>query len=147
MATWLGVRCWKDRIALVAVDEDTRGPQCVLRRRTKVPTGLDEGRRADWFHKITTEAIEECHPVGVAVRISDAGDDRVRSENDGAVLVAAAHANLPSITLGWQKMRAPLGVSKEAGAWKAFPKTDPFISGLIGDERDVAMAALASVRR
>jgi hypothetical protein len=148
MAVVLGVRCWKDRIALVALAGDPGDdPDVVLHRRAKLPSSARDAERVVWVNKTVAEAIEESGADALAVRVSDADPDQVRSEHEGIALFAAASRALPVTTLRRQSMVKPLGVRREAGAWKEFPKTDGFISGFVGDEKDAAMAARAMLNR
>lgn len=149
MAVVLGVRCWRDRLALVALSSDPAGsPHLMLHRRVKLPGG--DGSDADrirWVHKTVVEAIEEAGAEAVAVRVSDADPEQLRTEHEGVALFAGANRGLPVATLRRQSMLKPLGVGREAGAWKAFPKRDSFVSGFVGDEQEAAMVARAMLNR
>jgi len=143
---WLGVRCWKERIAVLAVDDGPGGPSVVFRRRQNCPKGLEPGARAAWFARVAAEAVEESGCGGVAVRIADSNCEQLRCEAEGAVLAGASAAGLRTITLRRQSLIKPLSVPKGAGSWKAFQAQDPFIGSLIGDEKDAAMASLGAAR-
>jgi hypothetical protein len=148
MAIVLGVRCWKDRLALVALSGDPGStPTIVLHRRSKLPTGGSEADRVRWVHNVVVEAIEEAKADRVAVRVSDADPDQHRAEHEGVALLAAASKRCDTVSLRRQSMRKPLGVPAGAGAWAAFPKSDPFISDFGLDERKAAMAAKAALNR
>lgn len=142
---WLGVRCWGDRLALVAV-QDGDPPIVSFARRQAAPKVKDRGERAAWFAKAVVEALEETGCVGVSVRVADSGPDQDRVEAEGAVLAAAHNAGRATRTLRRQSLLKPLAVSREAGAWKTFQKEDPFVGSLVGDEKDAAMASLAASR-
>lgn len=142
---WLGVRCWSDRLALVAV-HDGAPPTLAFARRQPAPKGADRGARAAWFAKAVAEAIDETNCAGVSVRIADTSPDQERAEAEGAVLSAAHVAGRPTRTFRRQSLLKPLAVGREAGAWKAFQREDEFVGGLIGDEKDAAMASLAAAR-
>ena len=145
---WLGVRCWKDRIALVVV-EDGEPPTVLFNRRHKAPARAeDHGPHVLWFHRMVVEAIEETKPDGVAIRIASVDPDQIRAECEGAVAVAAAQAKLPTMDLRQQRMWNPLGVADaKSTSWKAFLQIDPTISSLVGEEREAACASLAASRR
>jgi hypothetical protein len=143
---WLGVRCWKDKVALVAVADSPDGPKVVLQRRQPAPRGGDAGSRAAWFARIATEAIEESGSGGVSVRIADSNPDQARVEAEGAVLAAAGQAGLPTRTFRRQSLMKPLGVGRGTGDWKRFQQEDGFVGGMVGDEKDAAMAALGAAR-
>lgn len=148
MATALGVRCWRDKIALVVL-EDASGaePRIVLRRRSKL-TVTSDSDRVRWVHKTVTEAIEEAKATTVAVRISDASHaDQRRAEHDGVALHAGAVQDIEVVTLRRQSMLKPLGVRSGAGMWVDFQKTDPFLGRFVADEKDAAMAARAALNR
>ena len=148
MAVVLGVRCWKDKVALVAVSAAPGGdPTVVLQRRGRLPASVSDTDRVEWVHKMVVEAIEEARADVVAVRVSDADPDQHRAEHEGVALLAAGARGCRGITLRRQSMLKPLGVPSGAGAWKEFPKTDPFISGFVLDEREAAMAARAALNR
>lgn len=143
---WLGVRCWKDKIALVAVD-DGDPPTIVHASRPKAPATDDPGLLAAWFGRSLTEALGEADFEGVAVRIADRDPTQERAQAEGAVLAAAAEAGLQTVTLRRQSMLKPLEVPSGRGEWAKFPKEDPFFGALVGDEKDAAMASLAATRR
>jgi hypothetical protein len=148
MAIVLGVRCWKDRVAIVALSGDPGStPTIVLHRRSKLPTGGSEADRVRWVHNVVVEAIEEAKVDRVAVRVSDADPDQHRAEHEGVALLAAADKGCEAVSLRRQSMLKPLRVPAGAGAWAAFPKNDPFISDFVLDERDAAMAAKAALNR
>ena len=46
---WLGVRCWKDKIALALVEDDPAGPRLVQQSRARAPELSDAGDIAWWF--------------------------------------------------------------------------------------------------
>lgn len=142
---WLGVRCWKEKLALVAV-QDGKPPTVAFARRQAVPKIEDPGERAAWFVRAVTEAIEETDCAGVSVRVADADPDQERAEAEGAVLAAAHLAGRPTVRLRRQSLLKPLAIGREAGAWKAFQKEDAFVGTLVGDEKDAAMASLAASR-
>lgn len=148
VAISLGVRCWKDRIALVALDHlSAADPGVVLHRRSKL-AGTSDSDRVVWVHKIVTEAIEEAEASIMAVRISDdAHADQRRAEHDGVALHAGAARDLEVMTLRRQSMLKPLGVPSGAGAWAKFQKTDPFLTQFVADEKEAAMAARAALNR
>lgn len=143
---WLGVRCWKDRIALVAVRDATAHPEVVLRRRQPVPDTTDPGERAAWFAKTAAEAMGESSCGGVSVRVADSDPDQMRAEAEGAVLATANQRGLLARTMRRQSLMKPLEVPREKNAWKSFQKEDDFIGALVGDEKDAAMAALGAAR-
>jgi hypothetical protein len=144
MAIVLGVHCWKDRVALVALSGDPGStPLVVLHRRSKLPTGAADVERVRWVHKVVVEAIEETKADRVAVRVSDANPDQHRAEHEGVALLAGC----AGMCLRRQSMLKPLGVPAGAGAWAAFSKNDPFITGFVVDEREAAMAAQAALNR
>lgn len=143
---WLGVRCWKDKIALVVV-QDGATPEVVFRRRQSASTSTDPGQRLAWFAKAVTEAIEETGCDGVSVRIADSSPDQDRAEAEGAVLAASAISGKQALRYRRQSMMKPLKVDRSAGAWNSFQRSDAFIGGLIGDEKDAAMASLAAARK
>jgi hypothetical protein len=149
MAVVLGVRCWKDRVALVALDGEPGGePMVVLHRRGKLPGGGSDVDRVEWVHKTVMEAIEESKATLVAVRVSDADPEQHRAEHEGVALLAAAGAQgCQGVALRRQSMLKPLKVPAGVGAWKEFPKSDPFISTFVLDEREAAMAARAALNR
>jgi hypothetical protein len=149
MEVVLGVRCWKDKIAVVAVSGAPGGdPTVVLHRRGKLPAGVSDTDRVEWVHKMVVEAIEEAKADVVAVRVSDADPDQHRAEHEGVALLAAAGVQgCKGMTLRRQSMLKPLGVPAGAGAWKEFPKTDPFVSGFVLEEREAVMAARAALNR
>jgi hypothetical protein len=142
---WLGVRCWKDKLALVVV-RDGSPPMVAFARRQAAPDLEDPGERAAWFARAVTEAIEETDCAGVSVRVADADADQERAEAEGAVLAAAHLAGRPTRRFRRQSLLKPLRVGREAGAWKAFQKSDPFVGGRVADEKDAAMASLAGSR-
>jgi hypothetical protein len=142
---WLGVRCWKDKLALLAV-QDGKPPTVAFARRQAVPKVEDPGERAAWFARAVTEALEETDCAGVSIRVADADPDQERVEAEGAALAAAHLAGRPTRRFRRQSLLKPLGVGREAGAWKAFQKDDPFVGRLVGDEKDAAMASLAASR-
>lgn len=143
---WLGVRCWKDKIAFVAVDDTGPTPIVTFKRRQPVPSTSDPGERAGWFARTASEAITETACAGVSVRVADSDPNQVRAEAEGAVLATANEAGLPTITVRRQSLMRPLGIKNTAGAWKTFQKEDAFVGGLVGDEKDAAMASLAGAR-
>jgi hypothetical protein len=143
---WLGVRCWKAKVALVAVRETTGGPVVVFRRRQPVPKTLDAGARAGWFAKVAAEAIAESECAGVSVRIADNNPEQTRAEAEGAVLASAHSKGLPARTVRRQSLMKPLKVPSGQGAWHRFQKDDAFIGSLVGDEKDAAMASLGASR-
>lgn len=145
---WLGVRCWKDRIAMVAV-KDGPTPEVSFRRRQKSPARTDRyGPHVAWFYAVTLEAIEEIAPEGVVVRVANTGAEQVRSECEGAVAVAAAHSDLPVRALRQQSMWKPLGVANaRSTTWSAFLKSNPLLSTLVVDEKEAACASWAASRR
>lgn len=143
---WLGVRCWAKKIALVVVDDTGDEPQVTLKRRQPCPE-TDPGRRAAWFARMAVEALSESGSVGLAVRVADSAADQERAEAEGAVLAAAAEAGVETKRLRRQSLVKPLGVPRVAGAWRDFPRTDPFLKSLVGEERDAAMASLGGSRR
>ncbi len=148
MTIVLGVRCWKDRVALVALSGDPGSdPTVVLHRRSKLPAGGSDADRVRWVHKVIVEAVEESKADRVAVRVSDADPDQSRAEHEGVALLAAVNKGCATMSLRRQSMLKPLGVPAGAGAWAAFPKNDPFISCFVLDEREAAMAARASLNR
>lgn len=144
---WLGVRCWPDRIALVAVEAGPDGSRVCFRRRQPCPKNLDPGRRVAWFARVTGEAIDESGGDGVAVRVADSGPTQLRAEAEGAVLACAGQRGLATMTLRRQSLIKPLGVSRRSGGWTEFQKHDPLIGSLVGDEKDAAMASLGAARR
>lgn len=143
---WLGVRCWKDKISFVAV-EDGATPRVVFRRRQSAPASIDPGQRVAWFAKAVTEAIEETLCDGVSVRIADSSPDQDRAEAEGAVLAATALSGRQTLRYRRQSLMKPLRVDRFAGAWNSFQRSDEFIGSLIGDEKDAAMASLAAARK
>lgn len=148
MPTVLGVRCWKDRVALVALRGDPHGtPDVVLHRRANLPAGATDGDRARWVHKTVIEAIEESAANSVAVRVSDGDADQQRAEHEGVTLLAAASRGLMASDMRRQSMTSLLSVGRLKGAWAQFPKADQFISGFVVDEREAAMAAQAVLNR
>lgn len=109
VAVVLGVRCWKDRIALVALAAHPGDhPDVVLHRRVKLPSGALDGERVLWVHKTVTEAIEEAGAEALAVRVSDAEADQVRAEHEGVAMFAAANRGLRVVILRRQSMLKPL---------------------------------------
>ena len=146
---WLGVRCWKNRIALVVIDDHTDGPRVLFRRREGAPErGSDHGPHVAWFHRVVSEVIEEARPEGVAVRVANSDPEQVRAECEGAVAVAAAQRGLPAMSLRQQGMWKPLGLpNAKAATWKAFQSEDSLIGSLVQEEKDAAMASLAAARR
>lgn len=143
--SWLGVRCWKDKIAVVVVADGTP-PTLTMARRQPAPTGAEPGVRAAWFANVVSEAIDETGCNGVAVRVADNDPDQARAEAEGAVLAAGASAGLPTKTFRRQSLVKPLGVPAGAGAWKQFQKDDSFVGAQVGDEKDAVMASLAAAR-
>jgi hypothetical protein len=75
---WLGVRCWRDKLALVAV-QDGSPPTVAFARRQAAPDVEAPGERAAWFARAVTEAIEETDCAGVSVRLADADADQERA--------------------------------------------------------------------
>lgn len=142
---WLGVRCWKDKIALVVVAEGDP-PEVEFRRRQPSPAINEPAARAGWFGKVVREALNEVECEGVSVRVADTDPDQLRAEAEGAVFAAAGAAGLPAKRFRRQSLLKPLGVERSAGAWQAFQKSDAFIGGFVGDEKDAAMASLAALR-
>lgn len=142
---WLGVRCWKDRIAVVAVI-DGQPPTVLLERRQAAPRSEDPGERSAWFARTVREAIEETACSGVSVRVADSGPDQARAEAEGAVFAAAHLAGRPTRRFRRQSMMKPLGVPRGAGEWSAFQRDDQFIGSLVADAKDAAMASLAATR-
>lgn len=144
---WLGVRCWTNQIALVAVADAAGRPEVVFRRRQGGAGIADAGERCAWFGKMAEEALEESGAEGLAVRVADSNPDQARASAEGAVLAVAGAQGLPTMELRRQSLLKPLGAGREAGAWKAFQKEDAFIGSLVGDEKDAAMASLGAARR
>lgn len=142
----LGVRCWKDRIALVVVEEAPDGPTVRFSRRQKAPSSSDPGEVTAWFGKMTEEAIQESGATVVSVRIADTSPEQGRAHAEGAVLAAAYRAGATCKTYRRQSLMKPLGVARTTGAWDRFQKVDPFIGSLVGEEKDAAMASLAATR-
>lgn len=132
---------------MVVVD-DADPPIVVFETVDQLPAGLTAGSAATWFANCVVEAIEQTQPQGVAVRVSDGDVQAERAHAEGAVLAAADQRGLPTILLIRQRMLKPLlGTGRpEKGAWAAFPKTDPFVSGLKTKVREAAMASLAAAR-
>lgn len=142
---WLGVRCWKDRLALVFV-VDGEPPSVSFERRQPAPKATDPGEKAAWFAKAVQEAIAETGCDGVSVRVADANADQERAEAEGAVLAAAGLAGCATRRFRRQSLMKPLAVPRTSGAWQAFQKDDPFVGGLLKDQKDAAMASLAALR-
>lgn len=148
MMTALGVRCWKDKIALVVL-EDVPGsePRIVLHRRSKLAVTSD-GDRVRWVHQAVIEAIQEGNASTVAVRISDDFHaDQRRAEHEGVALHAGAALNLEVVTMRRQSMLKPLGVPPGKGMWADFQRANPFVGQFVADERDAAMAARSVLGR
>lgn len=78
--------------------------------------------------------------------MADADADQERVEAEGAVLAAAHASGCTTRRFRRQSLLKPLAVGRDAGAWKAFQKDDPFVGVLVGDEKDAAMASLAASR-
>ena len=144
---WLGVRCWRDKIALALVDDDPDGPRLVRQLRDRAPATDDDGELALWFCRMTRDAIDAWQPVGIAVRISDATPEQTRALHEGAVLVAAAERGLPTQVLRRSNMVNLLDASNGPGGWTMFQRNDPFVGGLVADLRDAGMASLVASRR
>lgn len=144
--SWLGVRCWRDKIALVAVHDADTGPEVTFQRRQPVPETTDPGERTGWFAKVVLEAINESRCTGVSVRIADSNPVQERAEAEGAVLAAAHENGVPTARYRRQSLTRPLGIDRAQGAWATFQRRDPFIGALVGDEKDAAMAALGAAR-
>ena len=148
MPVVLGVRCWKDRIAFVAISgEPGNEPDVALHRRVKLPAEASDGDRVQWVHKAVVEAIEESEADALAVRVTDGDPQQHRSEHEGIALLAAATRGLPVVSLRRQSMIKALGVSRQSGAWRAYLTSDPYLAGFVGDEQEAAMAARAMLNR
>jgi len=109
--TWLGVRCWKDKLAMVAV-EDGATPSVLFVRRHAAPTSDDPGARVAWFARTVVEAAEEAKCNGVSVRVADANPDQERAEAEGAVLSASHSAGFETRRYRRQSLLKPLGAGR-----------------------------------
>jgi hypothetical protein len=146
---WLGVRCWKDKVALAVVHDSESDPVLALNRREQLPNGVtDAGRQAHWFFEVVDEAIAESSADGLAICISSGDADQSRASFEGAAAVAAAARGVPVKLMRKQGMWKPLGLPDRKGAtWDRFMKQDPLMSSLVGDLKEAAAASLAAERR
>ena len=146
---WLGVRCWKDKVALAVVDEAGAGPQVTFERRQQLPKGeSDAGRQARWFFQVVDEALAETTADGLAICVSSGDADQRRAGFDGAVAVAAAVHEVPVKLLRKQSMWKPLGLADAKGAtWTQYMRNDAVMGNLVGDLKEAAAASLAGARR
>jgi hypothetical protein len=148
MSAVLGVRFWKDKVALVAIEGDAGADLTVkFHRRAKLAARATDAERVRWVHNTIVEALDESHAGALAVRIAERDPDQLRAEHDGVTLAAAANRNLEVATFRRMSMLKPLGIGRASGDWAAFPKSDPFVSTFVGDEQEAAMAARAMLNR
>lgn len=147
--TWLGVRCWKDKVALAAVHDSAEGLVLVFDRRQQLPKGdPDLGRQAHWFFQVVDEALAETEVSGLAICVSSGDADQTRASFEGAAAVAAATHGVPVKLMRKQGMWKPLGLTDRKGAtWDRFLKEDRLIGQLVGDLKEAAVASLAAARR
>lgn len=148
MAVVLGVRFWKDKVALVAIDgEAGTNPVVKFHRRAKLPPKGSDAERVRWVHNTIVEALQESGADALAVRTAERDPDQHRAEHDGIALAAAANRNLDVATFRRMSMLKPLGIGRASGDWAAFPKSDPFVSEFVSDEQEAAMAARSMLNR
>jgi hypothetical protein len=146
---WLGAGCWKDKIALAAVEDGQNSCEVVFDRRESVPAGeTDIGRLASWFQCVVAEALVESHCHGLAICVSSGDADQTRAAFEGAAAAAAGNAGVPAVLMRRQSMWKPLGVrDSKTATWNAFIKDDALFSDLVGFLKEPAAASLAAARR
>ncbi|MFP5256705.1 MAG: hypothetical protein ACLGI8_12760 [Acidimicrobiia bacterium] len=146
---WLGVRCWKDKVALAIVDNSATGPALTFDRRQQMPKGdADVGRQARWFFQVVEEALADTGADGLAICVSSGDADQTRASFEGAAAVAAGMRGVPVQLMRKQGMWKPLGLAdRKSGTWSDFMKHDALMSALVGDLKEAAAASLAAERR
>lgn len=146
---WLGVRCWKDKIAMAAVDDSGAVPEVIFQRRDTIPKGeSDFGRQAQWFCRVVEEALTDCGAEGLAIYVSGGRAEQVRASFEGAAAVAGGTYGVPVRLMRRQNLWKTLGLTDfKKATWDYFIKQDDLMSGLVGEIKEAAAVSLAAQRR
>ena len=146
---WLGVRCWKDKVAMALVSEESDQPRVEFSRREPSPKGqTDTGKNSYWFWQVIDEALEESSATGIAIVVSAGDADQTRAMYEGAVAAAAGARDMPVVLLRKQGMWKPLGLQDAKSAtWDSFMREDQLLGELVGDLKEAAAASLVAERR
>lgn len=141
--TWLGIRCWKDKIAMAVVVDDPVEPQVGFERPHSMPKGeTDVGQQAHWFFRVVDEALTETSAAGLAIFVSSGEIDQSRAIFEGAASASAGARRVPVRLLRKQAMWKPLGIADAKGAsWSAFMKDDRLFGQLVADTKEAAAAS------
>lgn len=147
--SWLGVRCWPDRVALVVVDDAPSSPVVAFQRRERAPAGdIDLGQLARWIQQLATEVLEATAPEGLALYTSSGEVDQVRASLEGAVAAAAGRRAIPTKLVHRKNVWKPIGVANaKTEAWNAHLRSAAPFVGLVAELWEATAASLAAGRR